>query len=254
MTTRSISAKIASVDAAVRLAHRLAVLPEATMREIVLAERLAVMAPATAVRILAELQSGATRHRTPEFLVAMATLATSVERLPYSVRRDLYEAAKEAALEGVARIFFTTAPAHLEPPPPGPEQYVPSARRSVTLGERKSLARRGRRDSVTALLRDPDASVIVNLLANPMLTEKDVVAVAARRPARGEILRAIFASKWLQRYHVKRALVMNPYSPDDLAVRLAGGLNETDLRLVAADAQLAPGVRAQARALLWRLS
>ena len=124
----------------------------------------------------------------------------------------------------------------------------------MTLGERKALARRGRRDIVAALVRDPDASVIVNLLANPLLTEKDVLTVASRRPARRDVLRAIFASKWLCRYHVKRALVMNPFTPDDLAVRLAGGLIETDLRLIAADAQLRLPVRAQARALLARMS
>jgi hypothetical protein len=231
------------------LARRLAVLPEATMREAVLIEALGGMAPGAAVSTLAEIQDGATRFRAPDYLVATATLAASVERLPYSVRRDLYEAAKEADLDGVARLFFS-APPHAEPPPPEPEQYLPTARRSVTLGERKSLARRGRRDIVTALVRDPDASVIVNLLANPRLTEKDVVTVAARRPARGDVLRAIFASRWVCRYHVKRALVMNPYTPDDVAVRLAGALLETDLRLVAADAQLKLPVRAQARALL----
>lgn len=227
------------------------VLPEATMREAVLVEELGTMPPRAAVLALAELQDGATRLRTPAFLVATATLAASVERIPYSVRRDLYEAAKDADLEGVARLFFS-APPLAEPPPPEPEQYVPSAGRTVTLGERKSLARRGRRDIVTALVRDPDASVIANLLANPLLTEKDVLAVASRRPARRDVLRAIFASRWVCRYHVKRALVMNPFTPDDLAVRLAGALIEMDLRLVAADAQLRLPVRAQARALLAR--
>jgi hypothetical protein len=236
--------------AAARLAHRLSVLPEAAMREAVLVEELGAMPPKTAVSALAELQDGATRFRTPAFLVATATLAASVERLPYAVRRDLYEAAKDADLDGIARLFFAAPP--VAETRPEPEQYVPTARRTVTLGERKALARRGRRDLVTALVRDPDATVIVNLLANPRLTEKDVLAVASRRPAPGGVLRAIFASKWVCRYHVKRALVMNPFTPDDVAVRLAGGLIETDLRLVAADAQLRLPVRAQARALLAR--
>ena len=241
-----------------RLAHRLAALPEPAMREAVLVELLGAMPPAEAVHALAELQDGATRMRTPAYLVSVGAIAGALERVPYAVRRDIYEAAKSANLEEVARLFLSWprgversgAPPVDEPPPPEPEQYVAGAGRTLTLGERKALARGGRRDLLAALLRDPDASVIANLLENPRLTEKDVLAVASRRPVRGDVLRALFASKWVARYHVKRALVLNPYTPGDLAVRLVGTLFATDLRLVAADAQLAEPVRAQARGLL----
>jgi len=232
-----------------RLAQRLASLPEPAMREAVLVELLGTMPPAEAVHALAELQDGATRTRAPAYLITASTIAASIERVPYAVRRDLYEAAKAEKLEDVARLFFS-APPKEEPPPPQPEQYVAGAGRTLTLGERKALARGGRRDLLAALLRDPDASVIANLLENPRLTEKDVLAVASRRPVRGDVLRALFTSRWLARYHVKRALVLNPYTPGDLAVRLVGTLFASDLRLVAADAQLAEPVRAQARGLL----
>ena len=232
-----------------RLAHRLAALPEPAMREAVLVELLGTMPPGEAVHALAELQDGAARTRTPAYLVSVGAIAGALERVPYTVRRDLYEAAKSADLDEVARLFFS-APPKEEPPPPEPEQYVAGAGRTLTLGERKALARGGRRDLLAALLRDPDASVIANVLENPRLTEKDVLAVASRRPVRGDVLRALFASKWAARYHVKRALVLNPYTPGDLAVRLVGTLFATDLRLVAADAQLAEPVRAQARGLL----
>lgn len=219
------------------------------MREAVLVELLGTMPPAEAVHALAELQEGATRTRMPAYLVSVGAIAGALERVPYAVRRDLYEAAKSANLDDVARLFFSAPPTR-EPPPPGPEQYVPGAGRTLTLGERKALARGGRRDLLAAFLRDPDASVIANLLENPRLTERDVVAVASRRPVRGDVLRALVASKWVTRYHVKRALVLNPYTPGDLAVRLVGTLFANDLRLVAADAQLAEPVRAQARGLL----
>ena len=219
------------------------------MRAAVLVEALEAMAPEQAVKALAELQLGATRRSRAD-LVAATTLAIALERLPYAVRRDLYETAKGAGLDGVARLFFTVAPAQDEPAATEPEQFVPGAGRTLTLGERKAMARGGRRDVLAALLRDPDASVIKNLLENPRLTEKDVVTVAARRPVRGDVLRALFASKWLARYHVRRALVLNPHMPGDLAIRLVGTLAASDLRAVADDAQLAPPVRAQARALL----
>jgi hypothetical protein len=228
------------MDPATRLVRRLAVLPEAAMREAVLVEALGALPPAEAVDVLGRVIGDR---------LAIATLAGALERLPYAVRRDLYEAAKAVGAEAIARLFFGSPPS-AEPPPPAPEQFVPAAGRSVTLGERKTLARGGRRELVVALLRDPDASVIKHLLANPRLTERDVLAVASRRPVRGEVLRQIFASRWLARYHVKRALVLNPHTPVDLAVRLVLCLSMGDLSFVADDAQLAEPVRAQARLAL----
>ncbi len=222
------------------------------MREAVLAEALEAMAPADAVGALAEVLAGAIRRRSREHLVGAQTVAAVVERLRYPLRQELYEAAKVAGLAEVARLFFSAPPpAQGEPPVPGPEQFVRGAGKTLTLGERKALARGGR-DVVAALLRDPDASVIKNLLENPRLTEKDVVTLASRRPVRGEVLRVLFASRWLARYHVKRALVLNPHTPGDVAVRLVGTLVTSDLRLVAADGSLADPVRAQARTLLAR--
>jgi hypothetical protein len=237
------------VDLVARLVHRLAVLPEPAMREAVLVEELAALPPADSVAALASLAELATRERNPSVLILISALAGALERLPYSLRRDLYEAAKAAGLLTIAQTFFA-APPTPQPPVPAPEQVVPGTGRSITLGERKTLARGGRRDLVAALLRDPDASVIANLLENPRLCERDVLAVAARRPVRGEVLRRIFTSRWCARYHVKRALVLNPYTPGDIALRLVLALTPADLRLVADDAQLAEPVRAQARGAL----
>src|SRR5215470_19548206 len=112
-----------------RLAHRLAALPEPAMREAVLVELLGAMPPAEAVRALAELQDGAIRMRTPAYLVSVGAIAGALERVPYAVRRDIYEAAKSANLEEVARLFLSWprgversgAPPVDEPPPPEPE-------------------------------------------------------------------------------------------------------------------------------------
>ena len=215
------------------------------MREVVLVEELAALHPASAVTAIDEIVAGARHGREPEHLLAAQALAGALERLPYPLLESFYEAAKAAALTDVARLFFYV------PGGPGghelePEQRVPGVPRKLTLGERKALARRGRAELV-ALLGDPDASVVKNLLENPRATEKDVVAIAARRPARPEVQRVIFASRWRGRYHVRRALVMNPGTPGELALRLVATLVEPDLRAVADDSHLAEAVRAQAR-------
>jgi hypothetical protein len=214
------------------------------MREVVLMEELCALHPARAAELLDELAHAARHGRTPEDLIALGALAGALERLPYEVAGALYEAAKAAGMPDVARLFFAE-PGGVSPAPEA-EQAVPGVARKLTLGERKALARGGR-EALARLLADPDVSVIRNVLANPRTTEKEVVQVAARRPARPDIQRAISASRWAARYHVRRALVMNPGTPGDLAVRLLPSLVEADLRLVAADAHLAEAVRTQAR-------
>jgi hypothetical protein len=103
------------------------------------------------------------------------------------------------------------------------------------------------------LLRDPDAAVLRILLGNPRLTEGDVVRVAARRPTTASAQRAIFASeRFICRYAVKRALVLNPYTPSDLAARLVPLLTLVDLAEVAEDTSLSEQVRLAARDQLTR--
>ena len=60
----------------------------------------------------------------------------------------------------------------------------------------------------------------------------------------------MFESRWVARYHVKRALVFNPYCPTDLSISLLPTLIATDLRVVAEDPNLPAAVRDQARSLL----
>jgi hypothetical protein len=234
-----------TTEALARLVRRLAALPEVSMREVVLVEELAALPAGRAAALLAELLAAARADRVPEHLLAVSTLAGAVGRLPYAVASALYAAAKSAELREVAVLLFGAAGG--QEPAPDPERFLPGARRTLTLGERKALARAGRRELFLQLLADPDASVIRALLENPRLVEKDVIAIAARRPTRADVLRALFASRWCARYHVKRALVMNPWTPTDVAVRLLPSLADGDRRLVADDPNLSAAVRAAAR-------
>jgi hypothetical protein len=106
--------------------------------------------------------------------------------------------------------------------------------RPLTLGERKSLARKPDRAMLERLVNDPHPDVIRRLLVNPRLTEDDVVRVAAKRPGRSEVLAAIArAPKWLHRPRIRLALLLNPDMPLDLAVPIAALLRRNELKLVA---------------------
>ncbi len=127
------------------------------------------------------------------------------------------------------------------------DQRVPDygTGRPLTLGERKSLARRPDRNMLERLLLDPHPDVIGRLLRNPRLTEDDVVRLAARRPARPEIQSEIARStKWVHRARVRMALILNPDTPVEIAGPISGLLVRQELRLVVESTHVSPSVRA----------
>ncbi|AUX19622.1 uncharacterized protein SOCEGT47_000740 [Sorangium cellulosum] len=128
-----------------------------------------------------------------------------------------------------------------------------SAGRALTLGERRALARRPTRAAFEALLRDPHPLVIRNLLANPRMTEDDVIRLAARRPASPEVMTEIARHpEWSQRARVRMAIVQNPGAPQEIAVPMVRLLLRPELTQVVAAADVPGVVRAAARELLER--
>ena len=127
--------------------------------------------------------------------------------------------------------------------PPRPPDY--GFGRPLTLGERKSLARRHDRDLLEKLLGDPHPDVIRGLLGNPRLTEDDLVRLAARRPSSPDILAEIARSpRWSQRPRVRLTLLLNPDVPLEIATPFAGLLLRHELKLVAKATHVPPALRA----------
>lgn len=117
--------------------------------------------------------------------------------------------------------------------------------RPLTLGERKSLARRPDRETMQRLLADPHPAVIHRLLRNPRVLEDDVVRLAAKRPGRTDVLAEIARStRWVHRPRVRMALVMNPATPPEMAARIVGLLLRPELELVARSPAVPAPVRA----------
>ena len=228
------------------LARRLAALPEPAMREAVLAENLDRLAPEELVPVLAEVVRRGRSGGPPFDLALLALGAVLAGRAPlaYERRAALYTQARTQGYAELADLFLSpgeSPEAPLAPP-------LTMSGRPLTLGERKALARGSRRDLLDRLMRDPAPAVIRVLLQNPHLTERDVVTIAARRPQAPEIQQEIARSRrWISRYAVKVALVLNPYTPTDLAMSLVGFLQEPELRIVAEEGTLREIVREAAR-------
>lgn len=117
--------------------------------------------------------------------------------------------------------------------------------RPLSLGERKSLARKPDRAMMERLLRDPHPDVIRMVLANPRVVEEDVLAVASRRPCRPDVLTELARQpRWVHRPRIRMALVLNPDTPLEVVAPMVGLLMRHELRLVATSPTVAPAVRA----------
>lgn len=242
--------------------HTLKGIRDLRMRAVLMAEHLREDPPESTIQLLSTLITRAVRRGDDHAVVALSTLTSALgdaALISYDVRRQLYTAAKRLGHEEVARLFIDVSPmqsmhsdrSDTSADPLACERPVEPHGRTLTLGERKTLARCHRRDLLQHLLRDPHPDVVTVLLENPHLTERDVVTLAARRPTTPGAQTAVAASaRWCARYQVKRALVKNPYTPVPLAMRLATTLRASDLRAVARDAQLAEPLRAQALTLV----
>jgi hypothetical protein len=123
--------------------------------------------------------------------------------------------------------------------------------RETPLGMRKELARRPDFKLIKRIARDQDHRVIRNLLDNPRLTEMDVVRIASTRPTSHRVLEAIYNhTRWISRYTVKKVIVLNPYSPLSMAMRLLTFMNLQDLEEVLQSPDLNPVLLDEARRIL----
>ena len=103
--------------------------------------------------------------------------------------------------------------------------------RSLTLGERRSLARKPSVRGIERLLLDSDPLVLKHLLQNPRLTENLVLKIVSARPQKPQVLLMIFEhTVWGLRREVQRSLCLNPFSPLSIRCALCPTLNHEELK------------------------
>lgn len=178
----------------------------------------------------------------------VAALGMEAQELPHA--HDLRRLAELQDLESVSHLFVEgPAKKALDP-----NAAARSDARLFTqsLGYLKTQARLAKDpDQLARLAAASNAEIVRELLRNPRLTEPQVVRIAARRPARPEMLVELWKSpRWFARHKVKRALVFNPYLPPDVGAKIVPLLQGTDLRQLAQDGAVHPSLRDQARRLL----
>ncbi len=162
---------------------------------------------------------------------------------------SIYLTSIENGYEEIKMLFLRPPPVMIADPEDFEEWDVELCK--VTLGERKSFAKRLDRKMIERLLRDPAPEVIRILLLNPRLFESDVIALGARRPNFAPVLLEIYKSyRWKDNRRITTTLVRNPYCYPYLSIKLTYLLLRTDLLLVRNDTELHPAICDVARLML----
>ena len=228
---------------------KIIVLPEPGMRSKAVTEKLRALDSELSLALLSGLLQRSLERdpRAQQLLLDLCTARPLASVLGYQTSRRIYELARLRRLDRVTQLFLysesesarTIDAAFLE----RENDKLPDE----SLGWRKSNARSGDRLKLDRLLFDRNPAVIRLLLQNPRIIERDVVKIAAMRPANPACLHEVFANqRWLRRYRVKVALACNPYTPVDIALGCVPHLMAPKLKYLSKNSATHPTIRALA--------
>lgn len=237
-----------------RLKKILLSLAEPAFRQGLLKTELEKLGSASAALVLNDLaeesEQGDETAREAMLSVALVLSMEGQSEFVEAMRRE----ASGQELLSLERLVRRAPPPSIAAPPPE-EQRVPDygKGRELTLGERKSLARRPDRRAMERLCLDPHPLVIRQLLENPKMVEDDAIRIATIRPARREAIFELSRShRWMSRPRVRMAILLNPGSPPEVLMPLVALCNREELVDLLKSTETSIVLRATARELLVR--
>ena len=236
------------------LLRKISGIPEKRSKTVLLGEALAKMEDDLVLEVFRIIlkKSEARIPRYQEGLSYITDIPEMVRRLGNAKLSTVYTLSRERGYEEVTRLLRRIPPHRRSEDSPD-EVYQDVGLKDVALGMRKTLAKSTNMDLVNRLLHDQDHSVIQHILMNPFLTEDQVIRIASKRPTSAEILKAISKNnKWLSRYRIKRVLILNPYTPTDVSIRLLRFMMTQDLVEISQDGSLHEELRSATKDILHR--
>jgi hypothetical protein len=148
-------------------------------------------------------------------------------------------------------------------PPPGPdlmeERPIGEDERSsiaaqiarLSVPGKVELAVKGNREVRRILSRDASSMVARAVIGSPKLSEDDIVSYAASSLTHEDVLRFIADSRqWTANRQVVSALVLNPRTPPQAAIRFLKTYQTSELRVLSQNRSLSAVVRQEAKRLL----
>ncbi len=123
--------------------------------------------------------------------------------------------------------------------------------RSLTVPQKRQLARTGNRVARNLLIRDTNKAIHPFVLMNPRITLDEVMEYSKAPNLAVEALKTIAQNTtWMKSRQVVFNLVRNPSMPVDIASRLVSRLSPMELRMVAHSSGIRSPVAAAARKIL----
>jgi len=226
-----------------QIASALFTVPERSMRTHLLVEKLCKLKPDEVAELLQAIIAGAAERNGNHCLLFEALdVSVLTRRAGNNFMSDVYVSAQRSGFEELVRLLSR----------PDSSRVFNDARESsadeIPSGMRVAMAKGGNRDQLTRMFSDTNPQVIRTLLKNPSLIESDLLKLASKRPAAADVQREVFLSrKWSARYAVKKALILNPYTPTEIGVKIVHTLMVQDLRLVVESRDLHPWIRETAQ-------
>ncbi len=234
---------------------RMLALPEAGMRSRILAEKLRTYDAELCLALLSALLERSVRRETKaqQLLLDLCTARPLAAVLGYENTRRVYELAHCRDEERITQLFLFSRNEGARLPGKGFLERENDKLPDESLGWRKKCARGSDRLKLDRLLFDRNPTVIRLLLQNSRIIERDVVKIAAMRPANPLCLHEVFANeRWRRRYQVKVALACNPYTPVDIALACVPHLMVPRLKYLATNGKTHPTIRSIAIDILRR--
>ena len=119
--------------------------------------------------------------------------------------------------------------------------------REMNVSEKMRLASKATLAERQVLVRDSSPQVLMGLLANPRIEDKEVLALAKSSSASSGVLQRIAKDRrWSTNYEIRLALVKNPQTPTPLALQMLDALRERDLRMLAKAGAVREAIRGAA--------
>ncbi|GFE61631.1 hypothetical protein [Geobacter sp. AOG2] len=133
------------------------------------------------------------------------------------------------------------------------EEFLSKYKMAQMMGiaEKIKMALTGDKEWRSILVKDANKLVSSGVIKNPRITEAEVVALLKSGIQNDEIMRLICANKeWVKNYSIRRALVDNPRTPVQNALRFLATLNEKEIAGYAKSKNVSTIISTQAKRIL----
>lgn len=244
MTLSSTPSRDETLQSIQQIQQKIVGVHPAKQRAVLISEWMASMAPEAASPLFSAICVQPCTINSPGSIVlAEAVFGSLIYGLwPQEHQRYTREAA--ASMDEEVTLTFLNEPQKVDQAEESFALPKYSTERVLTLGERKSLAAVPSRQTVEKAMMDPHPEVAKKLLANPKMTEADVVRISAKAHMAPSVLCEIAAHpKWRKQRMVQKALVNNKLLPPDYSLTLLPFLNRQSIREVSRDQRLHESVQ-----------